>query len=107
MVAGSSYMLLKTAYVGTIAARAATPATAAIDRHPRESGRSEGTDVVRFPDQTIPSPMAVAQAASSGPVAAAPAAPSPSRVEPHLAQPDVNPSFTKSIFLGELREDLI
>ena len=26
---------------------------------------------------------------------------------PHLADPDVNPSFTKSIFLGELREDLI
>lgn len=27
--------------------------------------------------------------------------------QPHLAQPDVNPSFTKSLFLGELREDLI
>jgi acyl-CoA dehydrogenase family protein 9 len=27
--------------------------------------------------------------------------------QPHLAAPDVNPSFTKSIFLGELREDLI
>ena len=26
---------------------------------------------------------------------------------PHLADPDVNPSFTKSIFLGELREDLV
>jgi len=26
---------------------------------------------------------------------------------PHLALPDVNPSFTKSIFLGELREELI
>ena len=26
---------------------------------------------------------------------------------PHLAEPDVNPSFTKSLFLGELREDLI
>jgi acyl-CoA dehydrogenase family protein 9 len=32
----------------------------------------------------------------------------PGRVsKPHLALPDVNPSFTKSIFLGELREDLI
>ena len=29
----------------------------------------------------------------------------PSR--PHLADPDVNPSFTKSIFLGELHEDLV
>lgn len=27
--------------------------------------------------------------------------------KPHLAQPDVNPSFTKSLFLGELREELI
>jgi acyl-CoA dehydrogenase family protein 9 len=27
--------------------------------------------------------------------------------EPHLASPDVNPSFTKSVFLGELREDLV
>ncbi|HET9003361.1 MAG TPA: acyl-CoA dehydrogenase family protein [Gemmatimonadaceae bacterium] len=27
--------------------------------------------------------------------------------EPHLANPDQNPSFTKGIFLGELREDLI
>ena len=27
--------------------------------------------------------------------------------QPHLAQPDVNPSFTKGIFLGELREDLV
>ncbi len=27
--------------------------------------------------------------------------------EPHLAAPDVNPSFTKSVFLGEVREDLI
>src|SRR5438045_3045778 len=27
--------------------------------------------------------------------------------EPHLAQPDVNPSFTKGIFLGELREELV
>jgi acyl-CoA dehydrogenase family protein 9 len=27
--------------------------------------------------------------------------------QPHLAQPDVNPSFSKSLFLGELREDLI
>src|SRR5436190_14784651 len=27
--------------------------------------------------------------------------------EPHLAQPDVNPSFTKGIFLGELHEELL
>ena len=27
--------------------------------------------------------------------------------QPHLAQPDVNPSFTKGVFLGEIREDLI
>jgi acyl-CoA dehydrogenase family member 9 len=27
--------------------------------------------------------------------------------EPHLAAPDVNPSFTKSCFLGELREELV
>jgi acyl-CoA dehydrogenase family protein 9 len=27
--------------------------------------------------------------------------------QPHLAAPDVNPSFTKSLFLGEIREDLI
>ena len=26
---------------------------------------------------------------------------------PHLANPDLNPSFTKGIFLGELREDLV
>jgi acyl-CoA dehydrogenase family protein 9 len=29
------------------------------------------------------------------------------RSKPHLAEPDLNPSFTKSIFLGELREDLV
>ena len=27
--------------------------------------------------------------------------------QPHLADPDHNPSFTKSLFLGEIREDLI
>src|SRR5205807_9513387 len=27
--------------------------------------------------------------------------------EPHLAAPDVNPSFTKSLFLGEIREELV
>ncbi len=27
--------------------------------------------------------------------------------QPHLAQPDINPSFTKGVFLGELREDLM
>jgi len=26
---------------------------------------------------------------------------------PHLANPDLNPSFTKGIFLGEIREDLV
>ena len=26
---------------------------------------------------------------------------------PHIAAPDVNPSFTKSVFLGEIREDLV
>lgn len=29
------------------------------------------------------------------------------RDEPHLAAPDLNPSFTKGIFLGEIREDLV
>jgi acyl-CoA dehydrogenase family protein 9 len=27
--------------------------------------------------------------------------------QPHLASPDANPSFTKGIFLGEIREDLV
>jgi len=27
--------------------------------------------------------------------------------KPHLAQPDINPSFTKGVFLGEIQEDLI
>jgi len=31
----------------------------------------------------------------------------PTSSEPHLANPDQNPSFTKGIFLGELREDLV
>ncbi len=26
---------------------------------------------------------------------------------PHLASPDLNPSFTKGVFLGEIREDLV
>ena len=26
---------------------------------------------------------------------------------PHLANPDLYPSFTKGVFLGELREDLV
>src|SRR3954471_3994392 len=26
---------------------------------------------------------------------------------PHLASPDANPSFTKGVFLGEIREDLV
>jgi hypothetical protein len=33
-------------------------------------------------------------------------APAASR-QPHLAAPDANPSFTKAVFLGELREDLV
>jgi acyl-CoA dehydrogenase family protein 9 len=32
---------------------------------------------------------------------------SPTRNEPHLASPDINPSFTKGLFLGEIREDLV
>jgi acyl-CoA dehydrogenase family protein 9 len=27
--------------------------------------------------------------------------------KPHLAAPDINPSFTKSVFLGDIREDLV
>jgi acyl-CoA dehydrogenase family member 9 len=30
-----------------------------------------------------------------------------SKNEPHLASPDINPSFTKGVFLGEIREDLV
>src|SRR5678816_1497750 len=26
---------------------------------------------------------------------------------PHLANPDLNPSFTKGVFMGEIREDLV
>jgi acyl-CoA dehydrogenase family member 9 len=33
--------------------------------------------------------------------------PTPSATQPHLAAPDVNPSFTKGVFLGEIREDLV
>ena len=29
------------------------------------------------------------------------------RTDPHLAAPDVNPSFTKSAFLGDIREELV
>jgi acyl-CoA dehydrogenase family protein 9 len=32
---------------------------------------------------------------------------SPSSPTPHLAAPDKNPSFTKGVFLGEIREDLV
>ena len=48
-------------------------------------------------------------ASSTAPTAAgaAPAPEKPRKSKPHLAQPDVNPSFTKSIFRGELREDLV
>ena len=31
----------------------------------------------------------------------------PARDIPHLADPDNNPSFTKGVFLGEIREDLV
>ena len=34
-------------------------------------------------------------------------APAQRASKPHLARPDVNPSFTKSIFVGELKEELI
>src|SRR5687768_18110987 len=37
----------------------------------------------------------------------APAAATRRASKPHLARPDVYPSFTKRIFLGELREDMI
>jgi acyl-CoA dehydrogenase family member 9 len=40
-------------------------------------------------------------------MATAQSAPPAKAPKPHLAEPDVNPSFTKSIFLGELREDLV
>jgi acyl-CoA dehydrogenase family member 9 len=31
----------------------------------------------------------------------------PAAEAPHLANPDINPSFTKGVFLGEIREDLV
>ncbi|MDB4878621.1 MAG: Acyl-CoA dehydrogenase, short-chain specific [Gemmatimonadetes bacterium] len=34
-------------------------------------------------------------------------APSTAAREPHLANPDLNPSFTKGVFLGEIRESLV
>ena len=34
-------------------------------------------------------------------------APHTSQQQPHLAAPDVNPSFTKAVFLGEILEDLV
>src|SRR3954467_3386352 len=37
--------------------------------------------------------------------ATAPSSREPQR--PHLASPDENPSFTKAVFLGEIREDLV
>jgi acyl-CoA dehydrogenase family protein 9 len=41
-------------------------------------------------------------------VPSAPTSSSPAHSsEPHLANPDLNPSFTKGVFLGEIREDLI
>ncbi|HEY8175254.1 MAG TPA: acyl-CoA dehydrogenase family protein [Gemmatimonadaceae bacterium] len=53
------------------------------------------------PAQTAP------PASSVGPASSAASASTTRRSKPHLAQPDVNPSFTKSIFQGELREELI
>lgn len=35
------------------------------------------------------------------------AAPTSHGTEPHLASPDENPSFTKGLFLGEIREELV
>jgi len=35
------------------------------------------------------------------------ASPSHASAHPHLAAPDIHPSFTKSVFLGEIREDLV
>jgi acyl-CoA dehydrogenase family protein 9 len=40
-------------------------------------------------------------------VAPAAQAAAPAGVQPHLASPDENPSFTKGLFLGEIREDLV
>ncbi|HTR76912.1 MAG TPA: acyl-CoA dehydrogenase family protein [Gemmatimonadaceae bacterium] len=45
----------------------------------------------------MPNPMPSSAIAPSAPAAA----------RPHLASPDVNPSFTKGVFLGEIREDLV
>ena len=44
--------------------------------------------------------------ATPAPEAAAAPAPHPAG-QPHLASPDENPSFTKGLFLGEIREDLV
>src|SRR5688500_19730097 len=47
-------------------------------------------------------------ATTSPPAGGTDSKPRPSRrSKPHLAEPDLNPSFTKSIFLGELREELV
>src|SRR5690242_2271841 len=44
-------------------------------------------------------------------VSTAASRPSPGPVHPiatpHLANPDLNPSFTKGIFMGEIREELV
>src|SRR3954468_22542249 len=45
-----------------------------------------------------------AAAAASAPVATPASAPP---AETHLADPDHHPSFTKGVFLGEIREDLV
>ncbi len=45
--------------------------------------------------------------ASPQTAAPAPETHSSDKGQPHLANPDQNPSFTKSIFLGELREEMI
>jgi acyl-CoA dehydrogenase family protein 9 len=57
-------------------------------------------------------PVSISSAASaSSSVPSAPSATSatsaPHQEQPHLANPDANPSFTKGIFLGEIREDLV
>ncbi len=52
--------------------------------------------------------MTTASTASSAAPASAPTttATAPSTNAPHLANPDLYPSFTKGVFLGEIREDL-
>jgi acyl-CoA dehydrogenase family protein 9 len=59
------------------------------------------------PAQTAPPASSASPASSAASAPSAASASTTRRSKPHLAQPDVNPSFTKSIFQGELREELI